>query len=239
MTAGQTDRQAVDTTSITRRRRTWARAVRRTDRLHALGEQIRRRAPAAGSAAWPANRFGASTSTIEVPPAGQRPPVAQPTSPNGYQLVDDPRVLADPPGPREAQALEQLDGPAEQEAVLRRAIDGDLGDRLHEATAGSCDLPEGTPHSSPGDAVATVPLVDEDAGEAPSCLGRRLLLVAPVLQDELVLPPVLAPPLRVAGSSTTRAAWARPSCTSRRFDVRGSLTPRSYSGWWTMHQQPP
>ncbi len=41
------------------------RVVRRTERLHALTEEIRRRAPAPVSATWLADRLGVSRRTIE------------------------------------------------------------------------------------------------------------------------------------------------------------------------------
>ena len=66
--------------------------------------------------------------------------------------------------------LEELDRCAEENAVLSVAFPSDLRDRLDQATAGRRDQLERAAHGGPSDAESTVPLVDEDAGDAPGRL---------------------------------------------------------------------
>src|SRR5581483_7508115 len=111
--------------------------------------------------------------------------------------VHDPRVLADLADPVEAVVLEQLDGRAVQEAALRLAAGGHLGDGLDKPAAAVCDLVERALERRPRDALTPVVLVDVDAGDAPVRERRGVLFVlAPVLDaGEFFRAAVLAPAL--------------------------------------------
>src|SRR5688500_19075232 len=104
-----------------------------------------------------------------VRPMGVRESVAccAPRHPlrGGDLSAHDPRVLADLPSPREPVLLEQLDGRAEQETILSIATSGYFGDRLDKAAAGGGDLRNRAFEPGSRDPLATVPLVDEDAGD--------------------------------------------------------------------------
>src|SRR5262245_32778501 len=95
-------------------------------------------------------------------------------------LRDDPAVLADLAVADESQLLVGRQGAVEEEAgrnrarVLRVALDA--------AAAEACDQIQRSAERRRGDALATVPLADEVAGDPPVRQGRDALLVGrPVL----------------------------------------------------------
>ena len=64
------------------------------------------------------------------------------------RATHDPRVLADLADASEPELLEQLDGPAEEEAPLGPPTRGRLGDRLDEPASGTSDLSERAPSAA-------------------------------------------------------------------------------------------
>jgi hypothetical protein len=77
-------------------------------------------------------------------------------------------VLAHLPAPTESVLLEQLGRRAEEKPARRLAAGGHLGDGLDNPAAGTGDIIERALQRGPRDSLATVPLVDEDAGDPAS-----------------------------------------------------------------------
>jgi len=94
----------------------------------------------------------------------------------------DPGVFADLADAGEAVLLEKLDCGAEQEAALRLAPGGHLGDRLDKPAAQMGDLVERAFQRRGRDALTAVLLIDVDAGDPPVWgRGRGLVVLAAVL----------------------------------------------------------
>ena len=109
-------------------------------------------------------------------------------------------MLADLADAGEAVLLEELDRGAEQEAALRLAAGGHLGDRLDAPAAKMGDLVERAVQRRPRDALTAVLLVHEEAGDPPARSWRRLLVVLASVLDarKFFGTAVLAPALREA-----------------------------------------
>ena len=104
------------------------------------------------------------------------------------RTADDPGVLTDAATPDEPVLLEELDRRAEEEAALRLATGGHLGDGLDEAAAKASDLVKRALQACPGNALTAMPLVDEDAGDPPVRQRWRVFVVlAPVLDPRKLL----------------------------------------------------
>ena len=100
-------------------------------------------------------------------------------------LVHDPCVHADLPHSLETELFEELDRRAKEESVLCLATDRHLRDRLYSSTSCVRNLTESTLEGHSRDSLMSVSSVDENAGDAPSCERRWLLVVgALVLQLE-------------------------------------------------------
>src|ERR1700722_9149706 len=116
------------------------------------------------------------------------------------EAAHDPCVLAHLADPGEVEVLEKPGCRAEQEAALRLASGGHLGDRLDKPAAKVCDLVQRAFQRRPGDAPAAVLLIDVDAGNPPVWTWRGVLVIfAPVLDARKFSgAAVLAPALRQA-----------------------------------------
>src|ERR1700680_3682698 len=137
-------------------------------------------------------------------------------------LGHDPGVLADLAGAGEAVLLEKLDRRAEQEAPLRLAAGGHLGDRLDKPAAAMGDLVERAFQRRPRDPLTAVLPVNEEAGDPPVWRSRGgLVVLAPVLDARkfpgaAVLAPALHGAVLVDDERGMRAAFSDPallSCT--------------------------
>src|SRR5215468_10837190 len=115
-------------------------------------------------------------------------------------LADDPCVFADLPATREAEALEKLNGRAEQEPANRLTASGDFGDSLDETTAGLGDLVKSSAQRRAGDALTAMLSVDPEAGNPPVRTRRHIFgVLAPVLDvGQFLRAAVLTPSLRGA-----------------------------------------
>src|SRR6202035_3203219 len=115
-------------------------------------------------------------------------------------LAHDPGVLADLADAGEAVLLEKLDRRAEQEAPLRLAAGGHLGDRLDKPAATMGDLVERAFQRRPRDALTAVLLVNEEQVVAQVWRGRGGLVVLALVLEARNFPgaAVLAPALHGA-----------------------------------------
>ena len=156
------------------------------------------------------------------------------------RVTDDPRVLSDRTDAREPELLEQLDGPTEEEPLLRLPARGRLGDRLDEPAAVGRDRGERALERGTGDAPSPMALVDEDAGDPPPRLrGRIVRIRAGVLQAQTLGASVLAPTLGVPIGVEHEGGTGATRPDKRFFERTGIARTALVLNVWGAHQQPP